>query len=103
MNINSRFRKVCTCRVRTIAGEKFLIPIHDSSIEVENLFRISESGAYIWEAIEKSNEIILTDIVKIMEETYDKDREILEHDVIEFVSDLKNINLLEELVNDKSS
>lgn len=100
MNTESIIEKTCTCRIRIIAGEWFLIPIHDSSIEVDNLFKISETGTHIWRLIEENNEVKISDIIDSIEEVYDIQREIIDRDVVEFISELKNMNLVKELNDD---
>ena len=98
MNDNSIFRKKCSCKIRNIAGEIFLVPIHDNSIQIDNLFRINDSGKYIWSCIEEKESFNLNEITNSIVEFYETDRTEIESDVLEFLICLCEKNLIEECI-----
>lgn len=59
----------------------------------ENYFGLDEVGSAIWEVLRETSS--LYEVLEILLNKYDVSKEILEHDIILFVTKLKNNGLVE--------
>ncbi len=79
--------------MRTIAGDNILVPNANTILDLNGLFVISETGAFIWNNLESSeNE---SDIVNKLLEEYDIDRATAEADVNDFLAKLRNFGIID--------
>ena len=78
--------------LREIAGEYILIPTGSMALKFTGVFAISELGVAIWKLLEqeKSEEEIIT----LLLEEYEVDRETLSTDVKAFLQSLREKDLL---------
>ena len=72
--------------VREIAGECLLIPTGETTQEFNGLITLSETGKFIWEHLEEADS--LSELVDMMLEEYEIDRETAAKDAAEFVGQL---------------
>lgn len=77
---------------REIGGEFFLVPLGKTVYETNGLFFLSELGAFIWDVIPTSE--TEDDIVNAVLAEYEVDEETAKKDVAEFISKLKEMNIL---------
>ncbi len=72
---------------RRINDEFLLIPLTDNIADMDSLYRLTETGAFIWELID--GELSVGDITSKMVEEFDVEREIAEKDVLEFFGEVQ--------------
>ena len=72
---------------RRINDEFLLIPLTDNIADMDSLYRLTETGAFIWEQIDGKRTV--KDIIKSLTDEYEIDNEIASKDVLDFV---KNMN-----------
>ncbi|HBC77690.1 MAG TPA: PqqD family protein [Bacteroidales bacterium] len=73
---------------RKTGSEYVLVPVANNIADMNSVYTLNESGAFIWELIDgkrNAQEIIN----KLMEE-YDIDRDSAEKDVLSFINDMSN-------------
>lgn len=80
--------------LREVAGNYFIIPIGEESINSSRMITVNESGRLIWEALQKQTDF--DGIMQKMLDVYEVCEEELSRDVKEFLQTLKNAGILEE-------
>lgn len=79
--------------LRTIAGDNILVPVADVVLDLNGLFMLTETGAFIWKLIPQvENE---EEIVSKMLEEYDIDKETAQKDVSEFLEKLRRFEIID--------
>ncbi len=68
---------------RRINDEFLLIPLTGNIADMDSLYRLNETGAFIWEKIDGERSV--GDITSMMAEEFDVEPGIAEKDVIEFI------------------
>ena len=79
--------------LRTIADENILVPGADAVLDLNGLFILTETGAFIWKmlpAVKTEDEIV----AKMLEE-YDVDKDTAEKDVSEFLGRLRTYGIID--------
>lgn len=79
MKINNNFV------LRKIADDFVLVPIGKSSVDFGGLIMLNESGALLWEHIEKDNDISKDALAEVLCREYDVDRETAFADTEQFI------------------
>ena len=79
--------------LRTIAGDNILVPGADVVLDLNGLFMLTETGAFIWKML--PNVKTEDEIVAKMLEEYDVDRETAQKDVTEFLVRLRNFGIID--------
>lgn len=79
--------------LREIAGSWVVIPLCQRVVEFNGMVSLNESGALIWNELEKGADI--DDLVKVILSEYDIDEETARADVCEIVELMKLGGLLE--------
>lgn len=77
--------------MREIAGDFILVPVGNTILENNGLFVLSEVGARIWEILPEACDE--NDIVNVLLEEYDVDRQTLADDVAEFTGRLRELGI----------
>jgi hypothetical protein len=95
MENNIQVRKKCICKIREIADEVFLIPIHDNSVKTENLYKINSTGVFIWSLLENNESVTQSDIIKEFVKAFSIDEATARDDVYDFLNTLFTENLIE--------
>lgn len=78
--------------MRTVAGETMLIPVGDTTAEYNGLFTLSPSAATAFEALQNGGDE--NDALNAVLGEFDIDRETAENDLNEFLSSLKEFNII---------
>ena len=68
---------------RRINDECLLIPLTDNIADMDSLYRLNETGVFIWELIDGNRDIM--DITAMMAEEFDVDAAEAEKDIILFL------------------
>jgi hypothetical protein len=95
MNLASSFRRKERIAARRIAGESFLVPVCGRPLDMENIFVLSPLADFIWQRLDGDHTVdrIIADVV----ESYEVEREQAGTDVIDFVTQLLQNDLVEEV------
>lgn len=77
---------------RQIGGEIVLIPINQTGLEIQKIYRLNEIGAFIWKKLEtpRSRESLLS----LLTEEFNEDPEIIQKDVNHFLEDLITLEFI---------
>jgi len=71
---------------RKTGNEYVLVPIANNIADMNSVFTLNETGAFIWELIDGKRNI--EDIIKVLTTEYNIDKETAISDVVSFVSDM---------------
>jgi hypothetical protein len=72
---------------RKTGNEYVLVPIANNIADMNSVFTLNETGAFIWEQIDGKKNV--EEIISAVTEEYDIDNEIASGDVFSFVDDMK--------------
>jgi hypothetical protein len=72
---------------RKINEEYLLIPLTDNIADMDSIYRLSETGAFIWEMTDGKRDI--SDITAKVVEEFEVEREEAEKDVLQFFGDIQ--------------
>lgn len=72
---------------RKINEEYLLIPLTDNIADMDSIYRLSETGAFIWGIMDGERDI--SDITAKVVEEFEVGREEAEKDVLQFFSDVQ--------------
>lgn len=72
---------------RRINDEFLLIPLTDNIADMDSLYRLTETGAFIWEMIDGKRAI--SDITAKIVEEFDVERSIAEKDALDFFREIQ--------------
>lgn len=86
--------------LRDIAGECVLVPTGATTQEFNGLIRLSDTGKFIWENIEKADS--LDELIGLVLENYEIDKDTATKDVVEFVAQLVGNGFVECTKEDKT-
>ncbi len=78
--------------LREIAGEYILVPVADSALELNGLIMLNDVGRRIWE-LYPTCETVEALLSALLDE-YEVDETTLRSDVDEFLSKLKNLDII---------
>lgn len=73
---------------RRINDECLLIPLTDNIADMDSLYRLNETGVFIWEAIDGKRDI--RDITARMAEEFDVGTDEAENDILEFLEQVRD-------------
>lgn len=79
--------------LREIAGENILVPGADAILDLNGLFVVTETGAFIWKILPTVD--TEEDIVSKMLEEYEIDTETAQNDVAEFLNNLRKYGIID--------
>lgn len=79
--------------LREIAGEYVIVPTGEAAYEFQGLITVNETGAFLWEKLQK-DEQTEESLVKVLCEEYETDQTQAEKDVAEFIQRLRQQNIL---------
>ncbi|OFX17740.1 MAG: hypothetical protein A2033_04290 [Bacteroidetes bacterium GWA2_31_9] len=80
---------------KVIDNDYLLIPIVEETMDMNNIFGISDVGAFIWDNIDGNTSI--NEIINKVISEYEIDEDIASLDVNEFIKDCFSQNLLNEV------
>jgi hypothetical protein len=78
---------------RKIQDETVLVPIRDSTGDMDAIYNLNELGAFIWDHLNGSNS--LEDVKRGILDEFDVPPEQAEADLLGFIKELASINALE--------
>jgi hypothetical protein len=78
---------------RKTGNEYVLVPVSDNIADMNSVYTLNETGAFIWEQINGMRTI--EEIVYLLTSEYETDKETAERDVFDFIDNMK-----EFLIND---
>lgn len=87
--LNQYFRKDPSIVYREIAGESILVPIRPSVDDLDSIYTLNETGAYIWSLLD--GERTLEDISKAVVQEFETDEGQAKQDLFELIDDLETI------------
>lgn len=78
---------------RQLAGDNILVPGGNAVLDLNGLFVMTETGAFIWNVLPDAE--TEEDVVNKMLEEYDVDRETAQQDVKEFLDRLRIYGIID--------
>lgn len=79
--------------LREIANQWIVVPLGQRTVEFNAIMNLSETGALIWKGLEQKLE--QENIIEIIMEQFDVDRETLTNDFVLFMNDLESKGLVD--------
>ena len=74
---------------RRINDEYLLIPLTGNIADMDSLYRLTETGAFIWELID--GERAISDITSKIVEEFDVEADIAEKDALDFFREIQEV------------
>ena len=71
---------------RKTGNEYVLVPITDNIADMNSVYTLNETGAFIWEQIDGKRSV--EDIITLLTEEYDINKQKAESDVFNFIDDM---------------
>lgn len=81
--------------LRTVCGEQIIVAEGKENIDFSNIISMNETSAYLWEAI-KDKEFSLEDLVELLLEQYEVDKDIASKDVEALVKQWKDAGIIDD-------
>jgi hypothetical protein len=78
---------------RHVDGETLIVPANAKAGDLATVYSFNGTGAWIWEMLESSRTV--SQLVKALAREYQVEPARAEHDVVEFVSEMKAVGLVE--------
>ena len=79
---------------REIEGEVILVPVVSEAPEMDSIYVLNETSAFIWKLLNGENS--LDNILNMMLERYEVTPEKAKKDIVEFIDTLLNFGAIEE-------
>lgn len=79
--------------LRTVAGQNLVVPVGEEGVNFNGIITLNNSGKLLFEAMKQDIERV--DLIKIMLDKYDIDKDTAEKDVDDFIKILSSKNLIE--------
>ncbi len=89
------FRKREEIVDREIAGETILVPIKGKLADMQRIFAVDDVAEYIWQQLDGERKV--ADIRNGVMDLYDVGREQARADVLDFIEELKEADLISEV------
>ncbi len=80
---------------RRISDEFLLIPLTDNIADMDSLYRLTETGAFIWELVD--GVLTIGDITAKIEEEFEVEHKTAEKDVLDFFREIQEFLHFREL------
>ncbi len=93
--LSQRFQKSASVVFRRIGEDYILVPIHRQFDDVDGVFSLNGTGAWIWELIDGERPV--SEIKKSVVAKYEVDPETANSDVDEFIRQLVQIGAIDEV------
>jgi hypothetical protein len=71
---------------RKTGNEYVLVPVADNIADMDSVYTLNETGAFLWELIDGENNI--EDMIEALIREYDIDEQSATNDVFEFISEM---------------
>ena len=92
-DLQKAYRKNENFVYRRIGDETVLVPIRESTGDMDAIYNLNEVGAFIWDHLDGNNS--LEDVKRGILDEFDVPPEQAEADLLGFIKDLASINALE--------
>ncbi len=79
--------------LREIAGDNILVPAADAVLDLNGLFIVTDTGAFIWNILPSVNSE--DEILEKMLEEYEVDKETAQNDIAEFLEKLRKFGIID--------
>jgi len=79
---------------RKTGNEYVLVPITNNIADMNSVYTLNESGAFIWELIDGKKTV--EELITAMTEEYDIDRESAKTDIFSFIDDMNKYLIIKE-------
>jgi hypothetical protein len=79
---------------RKTGNEYVLVPVTDNIADMDSVYTLNETGAFIWEQIDGKKSV--AEIIREMTEEYDIDNETATTDILEFISKMNSYLIVNE-------
>jgi hypothetical protein len=79
---------------RKTGNEYVLVPITNNIADMNSVYTLNESGAFIWELIDGNKTV--EELITAMIEEYDIDPETAKTDIFSFIDDMNNYLIIKE-------
>lgn len=80
--------------VQKINGEYMIVPTMDGAVQMEKVYCVSDTGAFIWDCIPEECEIDIEQLIELVAKKYGISKDEIKEDIISFIDDLKKHNLV---------
>ena len=77
---------------RKTGSEYVLVPVANNIADMDSVFTLNETGAFIWELIDETRNV--EGLIDEMIKEYDTDRETATNDVLSFIEEMNNYLIL---------
>lgn len=77
---------------RKIGDELLLVPIHRTAKDVDSIYTLNETAAFVWECLDGKTSI--SDIIEKVTNTFDAHHDDVTDDVIAVLENLKELNAI---------
>lgn len=95
MDLNSIYRKREDIVTRQIAGETILVPIRSNLADMQRLFSLNTAAEYIWQQLDGKRN--LKEIHDGILANFEVEKEQADSDIREFISQLMDAAIIEEV------
>ena len=79
---------------RKTGNEYILVPVTDNIADMNSVYTLNETGAFLWELIDGENNI--EDIIEALIREYDIDEKTATNDVLEFINEMRRYLIINE-------
>ena len=79
--------------LREVAGCYVVVPVGKATVDFNGMLNLNETGAFLWEKLE--NDTTKEELLKAMLDEYEVTEDIAKKDIDNFITKLKDGNLLE--------
>ena len=84
--LNSILSRSPSVVTRKTGKEYVLVPVANNIADMNSVYTLNETGAFIWEQIDGKKSV--EDIIGLVTEEYDIDKETAARDVMEFIGNM---------------
>ena len=78
---------------RKTGNEYVLVPVADNIADMDSVYTLNETGAFLWELIDGENNI--EDMIEALIREYDIDEQSATNDVFEFISEMSKYLIID--------
>ena len=96
MDLNRRYRHDNNIVDREIAGEVILVPIRNNVGDLESIYTLNETAAFIWAQLD--GEHALADVRDAVVAEFEVDAEQAEMDLAELIAELESVQAIRRIV-----
>lgn len=88
ITLNSVYNHSPNIVTRKTGSEYVLVPVANNIADMNSVYTLNESGAFIWELIDGKRNV--EEIINKLTEEYDIDHDSAEKDLFSFINDMSN-------------